>query len=100
MRAIIHDRGRQYVVHDEEQILIDHRPDLAVGDEVVFDNVLAVGEAVGAPYVNGARVVGTVTEQGKGRKLHVVKFKRRKDYRRKQGHRQQFTRIAIATITG
>ena len=99
MQAIIEDRGRQYVVHDGDQIVVDHLAGAEVGSEVVFDRVLAVGDTFGTPVVEGASVKAKVVEQQRGVKIHVYKFKRRKDYRRKQGHRQPVTRLSITSIT-
>lgn len=100
MQAIIEDRGRQYVVHDGERIQVDHLGDLDVGSEVVFDKVLAVGDSFGAPAVEGASVKAVVESHGEGPKLMVYKFRRRKDYRRKQGHRQAHTWLTITSISG
>lgn len=100
MQAIIEDRGRQYVVHDGERIRVDHLGETAVGAEVVFDKVLALGDTFGAPTVDGASVQAVVDSHDKGAKLMVYKFRRRKDYRRKQGHRQEYTWLTITSING
>ncbi len=98
VKAIIQDRGRQYVVEADEELVIDHLPGVAEGDEVVFDKVLALGDTIGAPLVDGASVKATVKAHEKGKKIHVYKFRRRKDYRRKQGHRQAHTRVTIGSV--
>jgi large subunit ribosomal protein L21 len=98
VQAIIDDRGRQYVVHDGDSLVVDLMPSAEVGTEVVFDRVLAVDKTFGTPTVDGASVQGVVAEHFKGKKILVQKFKRRKDYRRKQGHRQQHTRLTITGI--
>jgi large subunit ribosomal protein L21 len=76
----------------------------SVGDAVELDQVLLVGgegdTRVGAPLVDGAKVVGTITAQGRGPKITIFKMKRRKGYRRKQGHRQNFTQIRVDKIEG
>lgn len=100
VKAIINDRGRQYVVESDDELVIDHLPDVAEGDEVVFDQVLALGDTIGTPHVAGATVKATVKAHEKGQKLHVYKFKRRKDYRRKMGQRQTHTRVTIGSIDG
>lgn len=100
MKAIINDRGRQYVVEADDELVIDHMPDVSEGDEVVFDKVLAVGDTIGTPHVDGASVKAKVAAHEQGKKIHVYKFKRRKDYRRKQGHRQAHTRVTISSIDG
>ena len=74
------------------------------GDEVVFDKVLMVADgddvSVGAPYVDGGKVTAEVLSNDRGKKLRVIKFKRRKDYMRRQGHRQWFTEVKITGING
>ena len=100
MQAIIEDRGRQFVVEDGETITVDFMSGIEPGSEVVFDRVLALGDTFGTPLVEGATVTAKVTEHFKAKKILVQKFKRRKDYRRKQGHRQQHTRLSITSITG
>ena len=100
MHAIIEDRGRQYLVRDGDTLLIDHLAAKEPGAEVVFDHVLVVGDTVGAPHVKGAAVTAKVVGHEKGEKLIVQKFRRRKDYRRRTGHRQTWTRVTIASIKG
>jgi large subunit ribosomal protein L21 len=101
--AIIQTSGRQFRV--EPGLVIEiagHGHD--TGAEVAFEQVLLVGRdageiVAGAPYVSGARVVGVVDGQDKGPKIRVFKKKRRKQYRRTKGHRDQLTRIRITEIT-
>lgn len=100
MQAIIEDRGRQYVVHDGDRIRVDQLADLEPGAEVTFDRVLAVGTTFGTPVVEGASVAAVVDEHVKDKKIWVTKFKRRKDYRRRQGHRQGYTWLRITSING
>ncbi len=97
MYAVIESGGKQYRVSPGEKIQIE-RLALGVGDQVSFDNVLFVSDVPSTASLSGARVLGTVLEQGKGDKILVLKFKRRKMYRRKQGHRQLFTRVLIDEI--
>lgn len=98
MQAIIEDRGRQYVVHDGETLVVDHMPGSQPGAEIVFDRVLALDGNVGAPLVDGATVKARVDDHVKGSKLTIVRFRRRKDYRRRKGHRQPYTRLTITSI--
>ena len=95
---MINSGGKQYRLTEGELVDLE-RLDGAVGDQVVFDQVLLVesGEApmIGTPTVDGAQVVGTIVEQGKGDKIVVFKFKRRKMYRRRTGHRQLLTTVKI-----
>ncbi len=102
MYAVIKTGGKQYRVAEGARLKVE-RLDAAEGDAVEFDQVLLVGEGddvkIGTPLVEGGKVTGTVEAQGKGRKVEVVKFKRRKNYRRTKGHRQQFTQVRITNIS-
>ena len=97
MYAVIETGGKQYRVQEGDIITIE-KLNAAVGDVVTFDKVLVLGEGkdikVGAPYV------GTVVENGKGQKVIIFKYKAKKDYRKKQGHRQPYTMVKIASLTG
>lgn len=102
MYAIIKDRGKQYKVEPGQSILIDFVADRKDADKIEFSDIVAVGDGdkgkVGTPFVNGVKVVGEIEGQKKGDKITVYKFKRRKDYRRKQGHRQRYTQVKIKEI--
>ncbi len=103
MYAIIADGGRQYKVEEGQELTIDFR-DLSAGEKVVFDRVLAVsnGEGdlkLGAPVIEGASVEAEVVGAEKGEKLVVQKIRRRKNSRRKTGHRSIYTSIKIAKIS-
>jgi len=99
--AIIEAGGKQYRVSEGDLIDVERRSG-EVGQAVDFQEVLLVGDQetihVGKPVLAGARVLGTIAEQGKEAKIIVFKMKRRKKYRRKQGHRQLFTRVRIDQI--
>jgi len=101
MYAVIMTGGKQYRV-TQGKVLRVEKLRAEEGTEVVFDKVLLVGEGdavqVGAPYVEGGRVAATVKRHGRGRKIMVVKFKRRKNYLRRQGHRQDYSEIQITDI--
>lgn len=101
-QAIIRTGGKQYRVEPGAKIKIE-KLDVEVGATVEFDDVLLAGKGdearVGTPRVEGAKVVGTVTYQGRGAKLIVYKFKRRKNQRTRKGHRQYFTEIKVDAIT-
>ncbi|PSL43959.1 LSU ribosomal protein L21P [Salsuginibacillus halophilus] len=100
MYAIVETGGKQVKVEEGQEIYVE-RLDAEAGDEVTFDNVLFVGGddvKVGAPYIEGATVKGKVEKNGKGRKVLVFKFKRRKRYQKKQGHRQPYTKVVIEKI--
>jgi len=99
--AIVADGGRQYRVSEGEVLDIDFRH-LPAGSEVVFDEVLAVSKAgvltLGAPMVKGAKVKAEVLGMVQGKKIFVQKFARRKNYRRRTGHRSISTTVRIASI--
>ena len=103
MYAIIDDHGQQYTVREGDVIRIDIK-DLTEKEQVTFDRVLMVRSddetKVGTPTVSGASVTATVLGQIKDKKIVVRKFKRRKNYRRKQGHRQRYTEVRIDSIEG
>ena len=101
MYAIIESCGKQYKVSEGDVVFFE-KLDVAEGEKVTFENVVLVGEGetvkVGAPYVKGAKVEGTVVSHGKGKKIIVFKMKPKKNYRRKQGHRQPYTKVEIKSI--
>ncbi len=101
MHAVIETGGKQYRVAEGDEVFIEK---LAVeaGETVTFDKVLAVidGEKAtfGTPTVAGASVSAEVVKNGKGKKIYVFKYKAKKNYRRKTGHRQPYTKVKIAKI--
>jgi large subunit ribosomal protein L21 len=101
--AIVADGGRQYRVMEGQELEIDFRH-LPAGSEVVFDDVLAVSKSgsltLGKPKVKGAKVTAEVLSSVQGEKIYVQKFKRRKNYRRRTGHRSLSTKIRINSIAG
>jgi large subunit ribosomal protein L21 len=101
MYAIIDDHGRQYTVRAGDLVDIDLE-DAPEQQSITFDRVLMVrdesGMKIGTPTVAGAKVVATVLGDIKGKKLIIRKYRRRKNYRRKQGHRQHYTRVRIESI--
>ena len=101
MYAIISDSGHQVKVEEGQELDIDYR-ELAAGDQVKFDRVLAYRDdeslRVGQPLIEGASVTGEVLSVVQGPKLVVQKARRRKNYRRKTGHRQLYTRVKINKI--
>lgn len=101
MYAIIETGGKQYRVAQGDSIRVEKLAH-AEGDSVTFDKVLAVskegGLTIGTPYVEGAKVIAKVTGEGKGKKIRVFKYKAKKNYRRRQGHRQPFTQLVIEAI--
>lgn len=97
MHAVIKTKGRQYLVRTGDTIQLEGT-DHEVGDEITFDEVLTVGEKTGTPRLEGAEVKGRVVSVGKGPKIYVQKFKRRKNYRRRVGFRASIYRVEITTL--
>ena len=100
MYAIIKTGGKQYVVEEGKVISIE-KLDVEEGAEVTFDEVLLVSGddvKIGQPNGAGAKVTGKVLEQGKERKIRIFKYKAKSNYRRRQGHRQPFTKVKIEKI--
>ena len=106
MYAVLDDRNQQYRVAQGDKIKIHLRSDANEGDTLTFDKVCAVGGEgdnagkVGTPFVDGASVTAKVLGDTKGEKLVVFRFKRRKNVRVKNGHRQRYTNIEITAING
>jgi large subunit ribosomal protein L21 len=103
MYAIISDGGRQYRVEEGQEVDVDYR-EVAKGSPLTFHRVLAVsvsdGLKIGSPTVDGASVEAEVLGVQFGDKVFIQKFRRRKNYRRRTGHRQMFTRVKVKKITG
>ncbi|MFZ0107341.1 MAG: 50S ribosomal protein L21 [Thiobacillus sp.] len=102
MYAVIKTGGKQYRVSAGDKLKIE-KLDAEIGSEVTFDQVLMVGEGadikVGAPMLAGASVKATVLNQARGEKIHIFKMRRRKHYRKSQGHRQSYTEVQIGGIS-
>ena len=97
MKAIIETGGKQYYV-EEGTVLYIEKLDLEAGSKVKFDKVLMANGTVGMPELSGAYVEGEVVKNGKGKKIIVYKYNQKKNYRRKQGHRQPYTKVEIKKI--
>jgi large subunit ribosomal protein L21 len=101
MQAIIETGGKQYKVSEGDVLYIEKLP-VDAGDSVKFDRVLAVldgdNATFGAPVVSGATVEANVVKNGRGKKILVFKYKAKKNYRRRQGHRQPYTKIEITKV--
>jgi len=102
MYAIIETGGKQYRVQEGDTLFVE-KLSVEAGSTVDFDQVLAVSKdnslTVGSPIVEGASVKATVIEEGKAKKVIIYKYKAKKDYRKKQGHRQPYTKVKIETIS-
>lgn len=101
MYAVVESGGKQYRVVEGETLRVEKLPG-EVGQEIAFDNVLLFSDGenvkIGQPVLSDVAVSGHIVEQGKAAKIIVFKYKRRKRFRRKQGHRQQYTAIKIDKI--
>lgn len=97
MKAVIETGGKQYYVEEGQEIYVE-KLDVEVGKNIVFDHVMMANGMVGTPYVNNAKVTGEVLKHGKQKKITVYKYKPKKKYRRKQGHRQPYTKVVIKKI--
>ena len=102
MHAVFITGGKQYRVSEGDTLRVE-KLNAEEGSDIDFDTVLMLSDGddvkVGAPYVDGGKVSATVTTHGKGDKVSIVKFKRRKGYLRRKGHRQQFTELKITGIS-
>jgi large subunit ribosomal protein L21 len=102
--AVIDDGGHQYKVAPGDVVEVELQDLEPEQTEFAFDKILMVGDGkksrIGQPYVEGARVTAKVLGEVKGPKLTVIKFRRRKGYKRKAGHRQRYLRLQIETIEG
>ena len=103
MYAIIKTGGKQYLVREGDVIRVE-KLNAEEGSEVSFDEVLAINNdetlKVGTPTLEGSKVEAKVIKHGKGKKITVFKYKPKKNYRKKQGHRQPFTQVQIGKIIG
>lgn len=103
MYAVIRSGGKQYRVSQGGSLRVERLPG-EVGSSVTLDDVLMIGGVgdvkIGTPKVDGAQITGTIVAQGRGPKIRIFKMKRRKGYRRTQGHRQDYTEIRVDEIRG
>lgn len=102
MYAIIQTGGKQYQVEEGDLVKVE-KLNVEEGQELTLEEVLLVGGdslKIGKPFVEGAKVTATVEEHGKGKKVMIGKFRAKKGYKKKQGHRQPYTLIKITSIVG
>lgn len=102
MYAVIRTGGKQYRVSEGERLRVE-KLDGAVGDSLQFDQVLMLGGEkvqIGKPLIAGATVMAEIIAQDRAKKIIVYKYRRRKNYRRKAGHRQPFTELKVTSIKG
>ena len=103
MQAIIVTGGKQYAVSEGDTLFIE-KLEAEAGEQIVFDQVLALVDGAatrfGTPAVEGAKVEATVVKNGKGKKIRIFKYNAKKGYRKRQGHRQPYTKVEIGKIVG
>lgn len=102
MYAIIQTGGKQYKVSEGDQIVVE-KIEGDVDSEVVLDKVLSIigdNVKVGKPFIDGAKVTAKIVEHGKEKKILVFKYKAKSNYRKRQGHRQPYTKLSITKIEG
>lgn len=101
MYAVIVTGGKQYKVAKDDVLKVEKLV-ADEGENITFDDVLLIADGdnvrIGTPTLAGSKVVATVVNHGRHRKIHILKFKRRKQYLKRQGHRQDFTQIKITSI--
>ena len=103
MFAVIETGGKQYKVSEGDVVFVE-KLDVNEGDSITFEKVLAVSSndsfSCGSPYVEGATVTANVVKNGKGKKIHILRYKAKKGEKKKIGHRQPYTKVQIVAING
>lgn len=99
MKAIFVTGGKQYYVAEGDEIFVE-KLEAAEGSTIDFTDVLSVGDKTGTPYVKGAKVTCEVAKHGKQKKVVVFKYRPKKKYRLKKGHRQPYTKLVVKKIVG
>jgi large subunit ribosomal protein L21 len=103
MYAVIKSGGKQHRVEPGEVLDLE-KLDVEAGQSIDFDEVMLIGDGedlkIGAPYIDGGKVTAEVVEHGRGKKVTIIKMRRRKHYRRQAGHRQSYTKVKITEISG
>ena len=97
MKVIIETGGKQYTVEEGTEIFVEKLSGNEK-DKVTFDKVVMLGDKVGHPYVDGAKVTGEIVKQGKQSKIKVFKYKPKNNYHKTQGHRQPYTKVVIKSV--
>ncbi len=103
MYAVIKTGGKQYRVSQGDTLRLETL-EAGAGDSIEFDQVLMVGEGadvkIGTPFLEGGKVTATVKSHGRGKKVEIIKFRRRKHHMKRMGHRQNYTEVEITGISG
>jgi large subunit ribosomal protein L21 len=101
--AIVETGGKQYKIAEGDIFTIEKLKNHKAGDSVVFDKILVIDDGtttkVGTPYIEGATITVDLLEEGKGKKIHIMKYKAKSRYKRRLGHRQPFAKVAVKNIT-
>ncbi|WP_159567335.1 50S ribosomal protein L21 [Budvicia diplopodorum] len=102
MYAVFQSGGKQHRVSEGQTVRLE-KLDIATGETIEFDQVMMIANGddvkIGVPYVDGSKVKAEIVAHGRGDKIKIVKFRRRKHYRKQQGHRQWFTDVKITAIS-
>lgn len=102
MKATLITQGRQFTVKEGDILKVNRYPETKAGDAVTFDQIVLLGEGaeakIGTPYVQGASVTAKILENKRGEKIRIFKHRRRKNYSRRRGHRQELSVIKIESI--
>ncbi len=100
--AIIETGGKQYKIAEGDVLSIEKIKDTKQGDTVTFDKVLLIDDGkttqIGTPYIDGAKIEAELVEEGRGKKLHIMKFKSKSRYKRRLGHRQPYSKVSVKNI--
>ena len=101
MNAVVKIGGKQYYVTEGSEIYVEKVKNSAAGDKIVLDQVLMIDSKIGSPFIKNAKVEAEVVKNGKQRKIVIFKYKNKnKSSRKKQGHRQPYTKLKITKIVG
>ena len=100
--AIIETGGKQYKIAEGDVLSVEKIKDTKQGDTVTFDKILLIDDGkttkIGTPYIDGAKIEAELVEEGRGKKLHIVKFKSKSRYKRRLGHRQPYSKVSVKNI--
>ena len=100
--AIIETGGKQYKIAEGDTLSVEKIKDTKQGDTITFNKVLLIDDGkttkMGTPYIDGAKIEAELVEEGKGKKLHIMKFKSKSRYKRRLGHRQPYSKVSVKNI--
>ena len=97
MKAVIETGGKQYIVEEGSEIFVE-KLDVEASKKIKFDKVLMLDDKVGTPYLTNVEVTGEIVKHGKQKKVVIFKYTQKTKYRKKQGHRQPYTKVVIKSI--